>query len=76
MTLPFCGRGLSLRANVSFTALQAQFIGQILGQVTSLPVLEDKSHKEELQISYGQWIFSNFKANYNQEHSVAHEVNK
>lgn len=28
-------------AHVGFTDLQAQFIGQILGQVTRLPVLQD-----------------------------------
>lgn len=47
MTLPIAGRGLCLRADVSFTALQAQFIGQILGQVTHLSVLEDHNKNKK-----------------------------
>lgn len=42
MSLPFIGCGLRLRTDVSFTALQTQFIGQILGQVAHLSVL--RSH--------------------------------
>lgn len=52
VTLPFRGRGLCLRADVSFADLEAQFIRQVLGQVTHLPVLEGKSQKEKLLYTF------------------------
>lgn len=62
MTLPFCGRGLCLRADVSFTALQAQFTGQILSELTDLSVLKGESQMV---------LAKHFQVNYNKKHNAA-----
>ncbi len=56
MTLPLRGRGLCLWAYISFTALQAQFIGKILGQIAHLPVLEDESQKQDVTQTKGKFL--------------------